>query len=846
MALDDTSQVDADQTPLPAIEESPDGVPSDLVKFEYQWSRELQRAKGSSDRAERFVGAGAVAEKCSERDTRAGWDFVRTWLRRLADDLLGRRVEVPLPAELERSAQKVLGGLLAREQSDINDIAAAISKPDGVLDLLKRSPRTVGSLRELARIVSAFRGTGLLSLADPGVIDELLAFDKALAEETRHTLQPVPDYMRISRDELLAWADAGAGADLPALVRRLVLETGQGIEHLHFPAGTGTAAGGWDGEILADGPHAFVPAGKSVWELSVAKNSNEKAEKDYKKRVKAAGGNDLTDTTYVELICRPWTKASTFVAEHNVEGRWREVRAYNVDDLETWLEGAPATTVWLSERIGRPVSGVRTAEDWWQGWLASTTIPLRSDIVLAGRDAEVKALRERVSTERITTLGGEVRLEEVRAFVAASLESSDGEQQGSQPVLFVDDLESATRLLRLPGEFVILVQGSDFLQGMSRTSRHHILVPVLGSDRADIVLPPVATRLVRQAFEAAGQTWRDAVSLGELARRSLLAARRRLAVNQELHRPRWAAPGADALKRRSLLLNAWNQSKSGDCEMVSDLIGLPYLAVEDALTALANAPEDPMVSVIDQRWHVVSPMDTWLLLGPQLTASDLDEFGRVALAVLLELDPTQALPASERWRASLDGVSRRFSSEFTRGIAKSLALLGSVDEIVSVGHGRTGSTVASSIVWQLLQAANTDSSSQTWTSLAPHLPLLAEAAPEVVLREVRQALVPGGRLGTDIFADKERSEFGSPAPSPHTHFLWTLENLVWAPDFFDEAVSILALLADLDPGGEWANRPAASLQNIFCPWHPNTSASAGRGAHPPASCTPTSPSGAEP
>ena len=106
----------------------------------------------------------------------------------------------------------------------------------------------------------------------------------------------------------------------------------------------------------------------------------------------------------------------------------------------------------------------------------------------------------------------------------------------------------------------------------------------------------------------------------------------------------------------------------------------------------------------------------------------------------------------------------------------------------------------------------------------PHLPLLAEAAPAVVLDRLRKALEPGGSFGGKVFADKGEGRFGSPPPSPHTHVLWALETLVWSSEHFDMSVSLLARLTELDPGGEWSNRPSASLENIFCPWHPNTTA----------------------
>jgi hypothetical protein len=129
-------------------------------------------------------------------------------------------------------------------------------------------------------------------------------------------------------------------------------------------------------------------------------------------------------------------------------------------------------------------------------------------------------------------------------------------------------------------------------------------------------------------------------------------------------------------------------------------------------------------------------------------------------------------------------------------------------------------------VYELLTEANSDKTSRIWLTLAAHLSLLAEAAPSVFLSALAEALKEGRPLTTDVFADKERGEFGTPRSSPHTDVLWALENLAWSPEHFDTAVSVLARLAELDPGGEWANRPDATLTSLFVPWHPNPSASA--------------------
>ena len=64
----------------------------------------------------------------------------------------------------------------------------------------------------------------------------------------------------IDRQGLLHWADSiGARSELSRLIRRLILETGQGIARLGFPAGEGVSLGGWDGIVYANTTLPFVP-----------------------------------------------------------------------------------------------------------------------------------------------------------------------------------------------------------------------------------------------------------------------------------------------------------------------------------------------------------------------------------------------------------------------------------------------------------------------------------------------------------------------------------------------------------------------------------------------------------
>lgn len=136
----------------------------------------------------------------------------------------------------------------------------------------------------------------------------------------------------VTREDLLSFADSeGAASMLPKLIRRLILETGRGVEFIEVPGGTGISSGGFDGFIRAAHGTPFVPAGRSVWELSVNKNVNTKADIDYQKRASVPDGSPTGDSTCVQVISHKWTNSHNWPLAKKQDGRWSDVRAYGLD-----------------------------------------------------------------------------------------------------------------------------------------------------------------------------------------------------------------------------------------------------------------------------------------------------------------------------------------------------------------------------------------------------------------------------------------------------------------------------------------------------------------------------------
>lgn len=185
------------------------------------------------------------------------------------------------------------------------------------------------------------------------------------------------DWPAPTRAELLYWAkDSGNDRLLPLLVRRLVLETNGGVEQIDFPGEGGVAEGGFDGVLLTKQSSLFVPKGVSVWELSVERSSQNKAEGDYIKRLAGPLGKPTSSVHYVALIAQPWTKRDDFIQSHKNDARWKSMSAINVDGLLTWLSKSPATSVWFAELRGTRLEGLQSGTTWWDKWVRSTKSPL--------------------------------------------------------------------------------------------------------------------------------------------------------------------------------------------------------------------------------------------------------------------------------------------------------------------------------------------------------------------------------------------------------------------------------------------------------------------------------------
>lgn len=622
--------------------------------------------------------------------------------------------------------------------------------------------------------------------------------------------------------ELERWADTrSAQSDLPVLVRRLVRAENDQVQRVEMRGGDGVGLRGYDGFVEASRSTPFVPDGYSVWEMGVGGDPAKKAQSDYATRTRKPDGVDTASTTFVFVTPRRWEKKKDWERARRRERVWRDVRVLDADDIEQALEVSPAVQVWLSELLGMDPFGATSIEDWWERFSRGFRPRLTSRAVLAGRADQAGALARRLENEVGRTFIRAASIDDGLAFAACTMMmmAPDDSEQMLAKSLLVHDGVTLRRLERTSSLLVLLPYDEHLQRDAHLIANHHVVFVVTGADGdVDIQLPPLGHLELRAALKEDGVHESDLDRHARAGNKSLVALRR---VSTQSRDPEaWSADLALRSVRRAWLAGSWSRARSGDAEVMAALTESSQDELEEVLNWVVRQA-DPLLTKVGATWAVAAPEDSWRVARQLITDSDLDALEVAVQTVLGAVDPKLELPAEERWLADVHGKARIHSSDLRKGLARSLALLGARGDELRLSGGRSARQWTERVAWNLFQRAAKDDTARLWASMEDVVPLLAEAAPDAFLRALSQSTSGVEPLTRKLFQD---SNAHWNAGSPHTGFLWALEGLAWSEQYMGYAVEVLAQLAEVDPGGRLSNRPLGSLEAVFRPWYPQTSA----------------------
>lgn len=704
---------------------------------------------------------------------------------------------------------------------------------------LVKPPQSSDALAQLARALQFApesedwaRFHDLAAVAS-GRVPKLIEQDRLLGEKLPELYRELRRVRRqrspmaVSATDLEVWADRiDSRSELPRLVRRLIHATCPSVERIEFPAGEGSERPGFDGRVLARGGSAFVPAGLSVWELGAGKRPLGKADDDYTKRLNSPAGVNPNESTFIFVTPRRWHDKSDWEQAKNDMGPWKEVRVYDADTLEEWLEQAPAVERWFAAELGKRPAGSMTADEHWRNLRSLTVPPLDPRVFLVSRDEEAKRLDDWLRGPPSELIVVAASATETVDFVAARIASMDDHawEAVSSQFLFVESLAEWEQLAAQERPLA-LVAGPGLNVDRERVvaalrNQHRVLLHGLGPEASlsgGLLLPRVDVYQLRDALVLSGF---DEVRADQASREChgcLTVLKRRLSHVQGSAHPAWAAGPLATSLSSTVLLGRWVENNPADRSVLEQISGLRYNEVATQVAEAAATP-DPVVTHLPFGWCLSSREDSWFFLAHLLPKTMLDRWEQAVIGVLAQVDPAFRLPSDQRVWSVPQEQRGQYSTILRGGLAETLALMAAYPT-APAGRGSTDSQLVDRIVRSLFDG---NPGWTRWASCRDILPVLAEAAPDAMLESIDADLRSSSPAVVELFGQSTNH-----LSSGHlgNGLLWALETLAWSPEYIPRACLALAALEKHAAVGNRGSSPIGSLSEILNPWLPHTSAS---------------------
>jgi len=629
----------------------------------------------------------------------------------------------------------------------------------------------------------------------------------------------------ITSSDLKHWADTLECKSLfPLLIRKLILSGVkiEKIKKIEFPFGDDVQIGGYDGNLETEEGNIYVPEGNSVWEFGVTEKKKQKADDDYEKRTKDPLGKIQNETTYINVTLKKYSKKSDWAAGKKAEGVWADVRFYDAIDIEHWLDLAPSVEIWLAEHLGKSISGVHCADEYWEQWSTKGNLKFPDQLLVDSRLSQKESL-----LQVLTKDGGKLLFvksntsEESLAFILASIESLEDNLRNSlyTKTLIVENQDSFRRLVRTKSALIFipkfLVEEVDLNNAI--TKGHRVILPVSNSytsDKTNVInLPIVSREVFAKNLQEMGIDSEQAALFAKNTGRDISVLRRSLDFSSK--GPLWIQNEATSSFIPFMFISRYDANVPGDKEILSQITNTEFDEYQKYLQRILHKEGTPIYN-IGSKWRLISHADSWVYLARYVTLEDLKKFEEVAITVLSETNPKYGLDPEKRYMAAFYNAIPKYSYHLKKGICETLIVLSVLAENFEFSALENPKLFVDRIVRHILKLADNN----TLRSLGYNLSLLAEAAPEVFISELLVTIEDKRVMG---FFEEEKDILSTSNDLPN--LLWALEGIAWMPEHLTNVVRVLCKLIKLQPEKlPTSNSPINTLISIFRIWFPQTNA----------------------
>ena len=436
----------------------------------------------------------------------------------------------------------------------------------------------------------------------------------------------------------------------------------------------GIAAPGWDGTASSDGS-SFLPKGELRFEFGTNKDPQAKANKDYTTRAKKITGK--SDEIFVFVTPRNWLKGASWAKKRRQEGVFASVEAYDAHRLEGWLQSTPAVHYWISEQIGKPVSGAQTLTSWWEQLRRNCKIKVPPEFHTAGRDNESERLMRLLGLKRTVPTVQSAWRNDALAFCHAVVLREN--EKMLEKTLLVHDADSWDKVTCQLDPLLLIPMFDDPDIGLAHTRGHGLIKITDDSscmldNNVSIRLPKISREVAERILHRVALSSFDVAKMAALARRSMSAFYRTISLDQTMKKPDWST-NAETVKVLAplMLVGAWEYNHPEDCRAIENLVGVSNEKINALLGVLCEEHQSnaPFVRSGD-RWSIVDPLGAADLMFHKISEQHVNCWENLVNSVVLSemrrVAMRRGCTSAEQFVQNIGALSATLQRNVMRGL----------------------------------------------------------------------------------------------------------------------------------------------------------------------------------
>jgi len=337
----------------------------------------------------------------------------------------------------------------------------------------------------------------------------------------------------IKAKDIERWADGmSSQSELPLLIRWLISRTvdEKYIDEIEFRAYDSVQGQGADGRLNCKIKTIHIPKGYSIWELTnqggILTYKNGKADKDFKARTDKNVGYQPNKSTFVFVTGRKcdskhdWKDSTKKQNKKRINKKkiWKNIRFYDANDLEQWLESDLIVSWKIATNILKIYNpSIESLERYGKIWSDIKQCKITCDIVLTDRKAASDAIKHFLEGEPKKINITASNIDEAIAFIWAVIKDID---EKKQELLFsrtfiIEEHNDIKTISESKNHHVIIYTGKDSIFTDYAAKMHHVIIPISGVRNEnnnisnDIILPPISKESFKNVFSKDFNQWED-------------------------------------------------------------------------------------------------------------------------------------------------------------------------------------------------------------------------------------------------------------------------------------------------------------------------------------------------